>query len=157
MPPARARAGIDEIEAQLTPTGDGPRAMIVGFDGSTTSEHALYYALGIARRRGSTLVVVYVATSLVATGPFGVTAVGGETETAAALRARVEELAVEYGVDATFVATLGEPAAALARIAAERKADAVVVGASTAPMHRFFGSTAARVIRHCACPVTVVP
>lgn len=137
--------------------GDGPRTILVGFDGSTTSEHALYYALGHARRRRSTLVVVYATTPLVGTGPFGVTAIATETTTAAELRSRVEALADQYDVRTTFVTAIGEPAGVLARIAAERKADAVVVGASTAPMHRFFGSTAARAIRCCRCPVTVVP
>lgn len=137
--------------------GDGPGTIIVGFDGSPTAEHALFYALGAARRRRSELVVVYVTAPVVATGPFGVTAVATDHGTVAELRSRVHALTDQYDVHASFLAVSGEPSTALARVAAERRADAVVVGASTAMLHRVFGSIAARLIRRCHCPVTVVP
>lgn len=144
---------MDDIQSW----GDGPGVIIVGFDGSPTAEHALYYALGGARRRGSALVVVYVTGPAVATGPFGVTAVATDPGTIDDLRSRVESLAAQYDVRASFLTVMGEPSAALVRIAAERRADAVVVGASTAMLHRVFGSIAARLVRRCHCPVTVVP
>ena len=39
---------------------DGPSAIVVGIDGSTTSLRASAYALGLARRQHSRLVAVYV-------------------------------------------------------------------------------------------------
>ncbi|GAA3498665.1 hypothetical protein GCM10019016_057680 [Streptomyces prasinosporus] len=38
--------------------------MVVGFDGSTSSERALAYAVGMARRLGSGLIIVHVANRL---------------------------------------------------------------------------------------------
>src|ERR1700677_873971 len=39
--------------------GDGPAALVVGVDGSDTSERALFYAFGLARRQGSRIVAVH--------------------------------------------------------------------------------------------------
>ncbi|MGG8409634.1 universal stress protein, partial [Streptomyces sp. 12297] len=38
--------------------------VVVGFDGSTSSERALAYAIGMARRSGSGLIIVHVANRL---------------------------------------------------------------------------------------------
>ena len=79
------------------------------------------------------------------------------TETAADLRRRLEEGAVERGVPITFVVAAGDPFHELRRVADEVRADAVVVGASTSAGHRFVGSLAVRLVKAGRWPVTVVP
>jgi nucleotide-binding universal stress UspA family protein len=79
------------------------------------------------------------------------------TETAADMKRRIEEGAVERGVRITFVAAAGDPYHELRRVADEVHADAVVVGASTKAGHRLVGSLAVRLVKAGRWPVTVVP
>lgn len=129
--------------------------VLVGFDGSTTSERALHYAMGLARRQGATLLAVHAVN--LPYDPITAAQVAADVTTRRGLEEAVEKIAADCGVPSAFVTTIGEPAATLSRIATERHADAIVVGASTALVHRLFGSTAVRAVRHCPCPVTVVP
>src|SRR4051812_32110016 len=139
---------------------DGPRVIIVGFDGSPTSVRAGAYAAGLARRQHARLVVVHVQTVpalslLVPERPWSVE----ETMTAVTqeLRLQVEAGAAHAGVDAEFLAVRGDPYAELTRLATELRADAIVVGASTGAGHRLIGSLAVRLVRAGRWPVTVVP
>lgn len=129
--------------------------VVVGFDGSPTSEHALHYAAGLAERQGSELVVVHALA--MPYDPFWAGQAAADTLTKTSLEKSVHEIAAECGVTATFVTAFGDAATVLTRIADEEKADAIVVGASTTPVHKLFGSTAVRAVRQCPCPVTVVP
>ena len=142
---------------------DGPTAILVGVDGSTTSLRAAAYALGLARRQGARVTAVYVepAASVAAATPGGAglelarrQALG---EVAEDLRQRFEAIAAELGVVVTFVAVEGDPFTELGRVAAETRADAVVVGASAHAGHRLVGSLAVRLVRAGRWPVTVVP
>ncbi len=51
----------------------------------------------------------------------------------------------------------GDPARQLACVAAEKTADAIVIGAPEHLMHRFAGSVPAWLARHARCPVVIVP
>jgi nucleotide-binding universal stress UspA family protein len=143
---------------------DGPMVILVGIDDSVTSLRAGAYAVGLARRQGARLVAVYVEQPSAlygAAGGAGAAAVAEQerafTETAADLKRRIEEGAVERGVRITFVAAAGDPYYELRRVADEVRADAVVVGASTKAGHRFVGSLAVRLVKAGRWPVTVVP
>jgi nucleotide-binding universal stress UspA family protein len=126
---------------------DGPSLLVVGIDGSDTAWRALYYAFGLARRQGATLVAVFSFTPIIS--GFGCPGVyySGE-ELAAELRAAVAALAAEHQVATEFVATQRDPVTVLTELAADRHADAIVMGV---------GRKAARTIRRSRCPVTVVP
>src|ERR1700733_3016555 len=117
---------------------DGPSAIVVGVDGSTTSLRASAYAAGLARRQRARLVTAYVgsvsAQCVTVPSAAGVLrAANSEAfdQAAADLRREAERAAREHGISVTFVATRGDSLAELHRIAGEMGADAIVVGAST--------------------------
>ena len=143
---------------------DGPMVILVGIDDSVTSLRAGAYAVGLARRQGARLVCVYVeqpSAMYGAAAGAGAAAIAEQeralAETAADLKRRIEEGAVERDVRITFVAAAGDPYHELRRVADEVRADAVVVGASTKAGHRFVGSLAVRLVKAGRWPVTVVP
>jgi len=138
---------------------DGP-TVIVGVDGSPTSTHAGAYAVGLARRQNSRIVVVYVVTAPAMAGlaPSASGAIEESlVESAREMAEQVEAGALHHGVPAEFRAVRGDPYTELTRIADEVRADAVVVGVSTQAGHRFVGSLAVRLVRAGRWPVTVVP
>ena len=139
---------------------DGPKVLVVGLDGSTTSLRAGAYAAGLARRQGAHLVVVYVAHPQAFVG-MAPSAAGlareAADEIAEDLRRQVEEVAPALGISYAFRVETGDPYTELVRIASEVSADGVVVGASMQAGHRFAGSLAIRLVRAGRWPVTVVP
>jgi nucleotide-binding universal stress UspA family protein len=139
---------------------DGPRTLVVGIDGSTTSLRAGAYAGGLARRQGAHLIVVYVTrpSALVGMAPGAVAAERqASDEIVADLRRQIEERSAEAGVPVTFRVETGDPYTELVRVADEVRADGVLVGASMQAGHRFAGSIAIRLVKHGRWPVTVVP
>ncbi|KAB2346554.1 universal stress protein [Actinomadura rudentiformis] len=139
---------------------DGPRVIVTGVDGSETSLRAAAYAWGLARRSDAQLVLVHVSplATLSTLTPGGAAAMheAGE-QVAAELREELERAAQRAAVRYEFVTEHGDPYQVLARVADERKADAVVVGASAQAGHRLVGSVAVRLVRTGRWPVTVVP
>lgn len=142
---------------------DGPKAILVGVDDTTTSLRAAWYAAGLARRQHARIIAVYVGPlgSMAGAAPGGVGLIAAQVEAfdenAAGMRRRFEEIASELGISATFVFARGDPLTELRRVADETKADAIVVGASTKAGHRLVGSLAVRLVRAGRWPVTVVP
>lgn len=137
--------------------------VVVGFDGSPSSEHALVYAAGTARRLHATLVIAYIAdvaapASLLGLAPFGPdTVVGLETDRIATAHGAATEILAGLGVWWRFTARAGDPVVELTRLAREESADIVVVGRSSTWWRRLAGSVPARLTRRAGCPVTVVP
>jgi nucleotide-binding universal stress UspA family protein len=142
---------------------DGPTAILVGVDGSTTASRAGWYAAGLARRQRARLIVVYVSPMATASSavPGGATLAAAENEArdemAEDMRRRADDMSKELGIHITFMVATGSPFREIVRLAGETKADAIVVGASTKAGHRFVGSLAVHLVRLGKWPVTVVP
>jgi nucleotide-binding universal stress UspA family protein len=152
-----------EAAGQFELGTDGPTAILVGLDDSTTSLRAASYAAGLARRQGARVTIVYVApvASLGAATPGGADLAAVQRQAtlqiAADMRRRADEVSRELGISITFIAAEGDPYTEIRRIADETRADAVVVGASAHAGHRLIGSLAVRLVRAGRWPVTVVP
>ena len=142
---------------------DGPTAILVGVDDTTTSLRAAAYAAGLARRQRAKVTAVYVApvASLATAAPGGADLAAARrqafSQIADGMRRRFEEASKELGISITFIATEGDPFTEIRRLADETRADAVVVGASAQAGHRLIGSLAVRLVRAGRWPVTVVP
>jgi nucleotide-binding universal stress UspA family protein len=133
---------------------------MVGVDGSRTSLRAAAYAAGLARRQGCGLLVVYVSKIPATAGMSpATTALMGETtdQIGDELRQSMLSQGAEKGVPMEFRSVHGDPLAELVKIAAETRADAVVVGSSEHLGHRIVGSLASRLIHTGKWPVIVVP
>jgi nucleotide-binding universal stress UspA family protein len=151
---------VSAAEPEFELGSDGPSLILVGVDGSRTSLRAAAYAAGLARRQRCQLLAVYVArlSANIGLAP-GAVAVLNQTEREIAgdLERQARDRAAEIGVDLEFRSVVGDPLTELTRVAAETRADAVVVGASEHAGHRIVGSLATRLVRSGKWPVTVVP
>jgi nucleotide-binding universal stress UspA family protein len=142
---------------------DGPSVILVGVDNSTTSSRAGWYAAGLARRQGARMIAVFVSplATFGSAGPGGAALAAARDEAfremCADMERQAREIGAELGISITFMAARGDPYTELVRIAAEVRADAIVVGASAHAGHRFVGSLAVRLVRAGKWPVTVVP
>ncbi|HEY2044629.1 MAG TPA: universal stress protein [Jatrophihabitans sp.] len=139
---------------------DGPSLILAAVDGSDTSLRAGAYAAGLARRQGSRVICLFVAQMPVLSGTAALAA-GAALENveaiAADLKKQIETNAARLGIPVEFVVRRGEPFAQIAKLADERRADAVVVGASGHAGRRLVGSIASRLVRTARWPVIVVP
>ncbi|WP_019631240.1 universal stress protein [Actinomadura atramentaria] len=151
----------EPVREPAPPPHDGPRVIVAGVDGSDTSLRAAAYAWGLARRSDARLLIVHVVpVASLSTLTAGGAAAMHEAaeEVLAELRADLDRAAREYStVRHELVVESGDAFTVLARVADERRADAVVVGASTQAGHRLVGSVAVRLVRVGRWPVTVVP
>jgi nucleotide-binding universal stress UspA family protein len=122
--------------------GRGRHPILAAYDGSAASKHALEYAAGLARRTDRWLVIVRIWRSGVR-----------QDERMRRLRAELADTDLG-GLDIQIVSRIGDPARELIRATAERRADALVIGASRRLTRVVM---TARVVRHAACPAVVVP
>jgi nucleotide-binding universal stress UspA family protein len=142
---------------------DGPSAILVGVDDTVTGLRAAAYTAGLARRQGARVIAVYVASfaGMALPSSAGPSVLAAENEAheeiAKDLAARADTMARDLGISVTFITAHGDPYREITRIAAESRADAIVVGASLKAGHRLMGSLAVRLVRAGKWPVTVVP
>ena len=120
----------------------GRHPILTVYDGSAASERALAYAAGLARRADRWLVIVR-------TWRWDVRM----AERTRRLRAELADTDLG-GLDLEIVPRIGDPARELIRAAAERRADALVIGASRRLTR---AAMTARVVRGATCPAVVVP
>lgn len=140
---------------------DGPQLILAGVDGSPTALRAGAYAAGLARRQRSRLHIVYVMAPSVWTGMTTSLLAAAEEQAfdqmVAQLRDSVETLVSESHISVTLEVRRGDAYTEIKRVATERQADLVVVGASESAGHRLVGSVATRLVKTGLWPVTVVP
>lgn len=139
---------------------DGPSVIVLGYDGSPPAVRAAAYAAGLARRHGGLLLVVSVDAPPSSVG-FAPGAAGAWQQTMEAVldeaRAALEEAASRFGFRWELVPRRGDVSSALLAVASERRADVIVVGASSSARHRVLGSVPVQLVKAGQVPVTVVP
>jgi hypothetical protein len=120
--------------------------VLIATDGSKFSEAAASEALGIAKRCGSSLIVISVASS------------DAEIASAKDNVHKVSEAAEKEGVKTTSVVTTGKPYEAIIETSKQKKADLIVVGSHgrTGLARLLMGSVTERVIGHAEAAVLVV-
>ncbi len=120
--------------------------ILVAVDGSDYGNAALREAVSIAKRRGSALSVLSVASS------------DAESGTAAGIVRQAAELAAQEGVAIQSVTMIGKPHEAIVEMAKKNQADLIIVGShGRRGMERLLmGSVTERVIGHTEMGVLVV-
>lgn len=133
------------------------RTILAPTDFSSASAEALPHAEALARQSGARLLLVHVEEPPMAYG-------GGELSSvipmpdSARIAASLEGVALgDASIPVTRRLAMGDPAAEICRIAAEEKAELIVLGThGRSGMHRLLmGSVAESVLRHAPCPVLV--
>jgi nucleotide-binding universal stress UspA family protein len=145
---------------RLSPSGDLDHPVVAGYDGSSSSRHALAYAAGLARRLGRPLLVAYVCPPGAYCEPLTGQVIGTGRDTEEVERWLVDELddvCDRTGLDVRVLTRRGNPARELATAAQEFSADALVIGAPGHLWHHVAGSVPGWLARHAHCPVIVVP
>ena len=129
-------------------------------DGSEPAFHALMLALAIARQNNSELHMVSIEE--IDYMPEFIEEIRQETGTAArrfhGVVQRARKLAEESGVSLQTHVLPGHPVRDVVQLAAELKADLLVIGATghSALYERMIGSRADRIVQLAPCPVLVV-
>ncbi|MDX6334969.1 MAG: hypothetical protein QOG05_2309 [Streptosporangiaceae bacterium] len=161
--PGRGAAEADpygEPQADSGPATDLAHPVVVGYDGSGSSRHALAYAAGMARRLGRPLLLAYITSPSIFCEPLSgqvIAPIRDSNETHRWLLAELDEVCDREGLDVRIVTRQGSPARELAAAADEFSADALVIGAPARVWHQVAGSVPGWLARHAHCPVIVVP
>lgn len=138
---------------------DGRRTILVAVDGYESSLRAAAYAIGLARRQGLRLVVLYVHTlGRFASTPDSINAIrAANAEAVGAVRIEMDRQGTALGVDIAVVERDGSPYVETVRLAGELRVDAVVMGGGRNFGYRYLGSPATRLVRNAQWPITVIP
>jgi nucleotide-binding universal stress UspA family protein len=158
--PERPRRRARDEEPQRAAAGALDHPVVAGYDGSPSSRHALAYAVGLSRRLGRPLLIVYVSSPAIYCEPLTgqvIGAVRDRSETERWLLAELDEVCGRDGIEIRILTRRGNPARELAAAADESGADALVIGAPEHRWHHVAGSVPGWLARHAHCPVIVVP
>ncbi|MGW7296004.1 universal stress protein [Streptomyces xiamenensis] len=134
--------------------------VVVGFDGSTTSERALAYAIGMAHRAGSGLIIVHVANRLPTTvwagcEPPALVDIPDHRTEVIGLELACSDLLTD--LPWVLLERGGDICHELEEVGQEYEADAIVVGTTQGLLGRLFGSVSGRLARRARRPVIVIP
>ena len=160
LPPHRRPSGVPSPSDGPGPAIELEHPVVVGYDGSGSSRHALAYAAGMARRLGRPLLLAYVTSPSIFCEPLSgqvIAPIRDSDETHRWLLAELDEVCDRTGLDVCIVTRQGSPARELAAAADEFHADALVIGAPGRLWHQLAGSVPGWLARHAHCPVIVVP
>jgi nucleotide-binding universal stress UspA family protein len=158
--PHRRPLGVPSPSDGSGPATELDHPVVVGYDGSGSSRHALAYAAGMARRLGRPLLLAYITSPSIFCEPLSgqvIAPIRDSDETHRWLLAELEEVCDREGLDVRIVTRQGSPARELAAAADEFGADALVIGAPARIWHQVAGSVPGWLARHAHCPVIVVP
>jgi nucleotide-binding universal stress UspA family protein len=143
------------------------QSIIAGTDGSVSAEKAVDRAGVLARALGATVHVVIsykdpsAGAWVAAANGFAITESFSDAEVkeqAAQIVARSRDRLVSAGVDAQAHVCSGDPAQALISVAADHRADMIVVGnRGMSGAKRMLGSVPNNVSHHATCEVLIVP
>ena len=150
----------DPIQTTESAGQSSSAVIVVGFDGSEASEHALVYAAGVSRRIHGSLLVVYAAPNPLVLGSewFGDQLSSAcLADDGAVVRTHAEDNLSGTTSRWQFVLAQGEPATVLKQLVHQHRGDMLIVGQSRSPARHVLGSVPGRLARHSSCPITVVP
>jgi nucleotide-binding universal stress UspA family protein len=135
------------------------RPILVGYDGSAPSRHALAYAASMARRMAGPLVLAYVRPTPACYGFDYGWALPAEdpAELLNWLRTELAGTVDPSGLAVQCVERRGDAARQLAELAGETQAEVIVLGAPRHWVHRITGSVPVWLARHACRPVIMVP
>jgi nucleotide-binding universal stress UspA family protein len=133
--------------------------ILVGYNGSTPSQHALAYAAGMARRMARPLMLAHVrpTPTRYAIADQWIPPSDDPAELLDWMRTALTDTIDPHGLTVQLVHRSGDAARQLAELAGETHADAIVLGAPEQWAHRIMGSVPVWLARHARCPVIVVP
>jgi nucleotide-binding universal stress UspA family protein len=136
--------------------------VIAGYDGSIPARRALAYAAGTARRLRRPLLAFYVTPAETCfqeplTGLISVAKREAAKAVERRLLAELDDLTVPEELEVHYGTRQGNPAQQLAALAAELRADALVIGTPERSRHHLTGSVPGWLARHATCPIIVIP
>lgn len=130
-------------------------SIVVGFDGSEPSDHALCFAIGLARRERARVSTCFVARPPIIVYPVGLVPINYEAH-ARELEKRFNEELERADVGGRFYHRSGDVVVELKRLAHELAADIIVVGRPRHP-HLHIGSVPRRLLDTSRHAVLIVP
>jgi nucleotide-binding universal stress UspA family protein len=135
------------------------RTIVVGYDETEAAERALARAVELSKAFDSQVIVTSVAPVLsgASKGPGGLDPTDPPERHAEELN-HARSFLADHGVDAEFVAAVGEPAETIVELAEKRKATLIVVGTREPNiLQRVLGQSVSASVAHRAhCDVLIV-